>query len=196
MEQGRSLSQLEWRRASLYEKQEDAPEDASAATPVQHSMPPSAAASASGDADLAATISAAQISAAQIDFDEEVHEFPDATDVPGASDANDVSDASALPAYEKQEDAPEDAPAATPVQHSMPPSAAASASGDADPAATISAAQISAAQIGTQCPTKTRNSRPNSSRSPDCFSELKKMKTCNYSSKRQCGLLSLLDEYT
>nr|POF19065.1 hypothetical protein CFP56_42403 [Quercus suber] len=59
--------------------------------------------------------------------------------------------------------------AAAPVQHSMPPSAAASASGDANPAATISAAQI-----GTQCTTKTRNSRPNSSGSPDYFSELKK----------------------
>nr|POE99170.1 hypothetical protein CFP56_70611 [Quercus suber] len=129
---------------SIYEKQKDAPEDAPAATPVQHSMPPSATANASVDADPAATISAAQI----------VH-------LKGE--------------YEKQEDAP----AATPVQHSMPPSAAASASGDADPAATISAAQI-----GTQCTTKTKNSRPNSSRSPDYFSELKKIKTCNYSSKR------------
>nr|POE68782.1 hypothetical protein CFP56_53924 [Quercus suber] len=91
-------------------------------------------------------------------------------------------------------------PAATPVQHSMPPNAAANAPGDADSTATISAAQI-----GTQCirtaqtgtgTTKTRNSRSNSSRSPDCFSELKKLKTCNYSSKRQCGLLGLLDEYT
>nr|POF20488.1 hypothetical protein CFP56_63903 [Quercus suber] len=62
--------------------------------------------------------------------------------------------------YEKQEDAspavtlvqhsmPPSAvasapsPAATPVQHSMPPSVAASAPGDVDSAATISAAQIS-----------------------------------------------------
>nr|POE84431.1 hypothetical protein CFP56_41738 [Quercus suber] len=76
-------------------------------------MPPNAAAnavaSASGDAEPAATISAAQIVHLEVE-------------------------------YEKQEDAP----AATPVQHSMPPNAAASASGDADPVATISAAQISA----------------------------------------------------
>ena len=91
----------------------------------------------------------------------------------------------------------------------MPPSAAASAPGDADSAATLSAAQratqcssscIRTAQTSTE-PTQTRNSRSrtsevqikDSSRSPDCISELKKLKRCSYSSKRQCGLLGLLD---
>nr|POF06325.1 hypothetical protein CFP56_51603 [Quercus suber] len=68
---------------------------------------------------------------------------------------------------------PEDTPAATPMQQSMPPNAAANASG-----ANASGAIISAAQI---------------SRSPARFSELKNIKTCNCFPKRQCGLLSLLD---
>ena len=89
--------------------------------------------------------------------------------------------------------------AATLVQHSMLPSAAACASGDA-----VSAATLSAAQHATQCssyaqtstgPSQTRSSRTNetqikdSSRSPDCVSELKKLESCNYSSKRQCSLV-------
>ena len=81
--------------------------------------------------------------------------------------------------------------AATRVQHNMPPSAAASASGDADSAATLSAAQLA---------TQTRSSRSktsevqieDSSNNP----ELKKLNRCNYSYKRQCGLLGLLDECT
>ena len=111
--------------------------------------------------------------------------------------------------YEKPEDA---SLAATLVQHSMPPSAAANAPGDADSTATLSAAQhatqcsslcIKTAQTSTG-PTQTRNSRSrtnevqikDSSRSPYCVSELKKLKSCNYSSKRQCGLLGLLDVCT
>ena len=88
--------------------------------------------------------------------------------------------------YEKQEDA---SPTATLVQHSMPSSAAASAPGDADSAATLSAAQH-ATQYSSSCirPTQTRNSRlktsevqiEDSSKSP----ELKKLKSCNYSYKR------------
>ena len=81
--------------------------------------------------------------------------------------------------------------AATRVQHNMPPSAAASAPGDADSAATLSAAQLA---------TQTRNSRSktsevqieDSSNNP----ELKKLNRCNYSSKRHCGLLGLLDKCT
>ena len=123
----------------MYEKQRDAP----VATLVQHNKPPSAAASAPGDADSVATL----------------------------------------------------------VQHNMPPSAVASVPGDANSAATLSAAQHA-----TQCnsssirPTQTRNSKSktsevqieDSSKNP----ELKKLNRCNYSYKRQCGLLGLLDECT
>nr|POF19243.1 hypothetical protein CFP56_47901 [Quercus suber] len=115
-----------------------------AATPVQHSMPPNAAASASGDADLAATISAAQISAAQIGTQcttKTRTSRPNSSRSPDYfSELKNMKTFHLEVEYEKQEDAP----AATPVQHSMPPNAAASASGDADPVATISAAQISA----------------------------------------------------
>nr|POF25226.1 hypothetical protein CFP56_56377 [Quercus suber] len=180
-----------------------------AAAPVQHSMPPSAAASASGDVDPTTTISAAQIGTQCTTKTR--NSRPNSSGSPDYfSELKKVKTFHLEGEYEKQEDAPAATPvqhsmplsaaasasgnadlATAPVQRSMPPSAVASASGDADPAATISAAQI-----GTQCTTKTRNSRPNSSGSPDYFSELKKVKTCNYSSKRQCGLLSLLDEYT
>ena len=83
----------------------------------------------------------------------------------------------------------------------MPPSATASAPGDASPATTLSVAQH-ATQYSSSCirPTQTRNSRSktsevqieDSSKSP----ELKKLKSCNYSYKRQYGLLGLLDECT
>ena len=101
-------------------------------------------------------------------------------------------------------------PAATPVQLSLPRSAATSAPGDAASAATLvqhsmppSAATraselprhaLDQARQENQLPDYTRTSETQigaSSRSPEilpCVSELKKLKSCNFSSKRQCSL--------
>nr|POF20487.1 hypothetical protein CFP56_63902 [Quercus suber] len=101
------------------------PEDTPAATPMQHSMPPNAAANASGANASGAIISAAQISRSparfselkntKTYFDEEVHEYPDASDF---LDANDVFDASALPAVLRRSAKPSKPPSYLKAYHS------------------------------------------------------------------------------
>ena len=107
-------------------------------------------------------------------------------------------------------------PAATPVQLSLPHSAAASAPGDAASAATPMqpstphSAAVRASELPRQALDQARqvNQLPAdvgtsetqieaSSRSPEilpCVSELKKLKKCAFSSKRQCSLPSMCTE--
>ncbi|XP_030958408.1 uncharacterized protein LOC115980280 [Quercus lobata] len=85
------------------------------------------------------------------------------------------------------------ASAATLVQHSMPPSAAARAS-------ELPRHALDQARQENQLPDDTRTSETQieaSSRSPEilpCVSELKKLKSCNFSSKRQCSLPDVCTE--
>ena len=106
-------------------------------------------------------------------------------------------------------------PAATPVQLSLPHSAATSAPGGAASAATLvqhsmpSSAAARASELPrhaldqakqeNQLPDDTRTSETQieASRSPEilpCVSELKKLKSCNFSSKRQCSLPDVCTE--